>query len=362
MKFKVNKVSECPDLLNICNVLSNEIKQKGNEQVGLDENSNFVLNLIDIESPKAYRRKSQEEMVVSMTLIKEPLSDLKSSCYAALVKSISNILFCISITDGKEHPKAYSITPEVGFVEFNYDPDTMFNYMYPVISSHFVLRNKLSEDFHLRGYKIIPEVEDLKIFGNELSKLGVLPAPFPLTKFLDQDLIDQLYRLYQIKGLSYGNLSIRNLTHNVEDTSYWMTARGVNKSQLKGIGKDILLVKGFDKIAGEMIVSVPPEYDPRIRVSVDAIEHYLIYREFPGIGAIVHVHAWIDDVLCTTQSYPCGTSELAENVVELLKKTSKPERTEVGLKNHGLTITGPDIRDIFQRIRGRLKTNVPMMN
>jgi hypothetical protein len=49
-------------------------------------------------------------------------------------------------------------------------------------------------------------------------------------------------------------------------------------------------------------------------------------------------------------------------VVELLKKTSSPERTEVGLKNHGLTITGPDIKDIFQRIRGRLKTKVPMMN
>ena len=69
-----------------------------------------------------------------------------------------------------------------------------------------------------------------------------------------------------------------------------------------------------------MLVSVPQLYDPRIRVSVDAIEHYMIYREFPETGAIVHVHAWIDDVLCTTQSYPCGTSELAENVVELLKK------------------------------------------
>ena len=205
-------------------------------------------------------------------------------------------------------------------------------------------------------------MDDLIVFGKELGELGVLPAPFPLTKFLDQDLIDQLYRLYQIKGLSYGNLSIRNVNHNIEGTSYWMTARGVDKSNLKGIGKDILLVKGFDKINGEMIVSVPIGYDPRMRVSVDAIEHYLIYREFPETGAIVHVHAWMDNVLCTTQSYPCGTSELAENVVELLRKTSTPERTEVGLKNHGLTITGPDIRDIFQRIRGRLKTNVPMFN
>jgi ribulose-5-phosphate 4-epimerase/fuculose-1-phosphate aldolase len=342
--------------------LTGEIEKKGNELVPTDVNSNFVLNIIDLESPKAFRRKSQEEMVVSITLIKEPIPDLKASCYVALVKSISNMLFCISITDGKEHPKAYSITPEVGFTKFSYNPENIYKYMYPVISSHFVLRNKLSDDLALEENEIIPEVEDLKIFGKELHKLGVLPAPFPLIEFLDKDLIDQLYRLYQIKGLSYGNLSIRNVNHNIGGTSYWMTARGVDKSNLKGPGKDILLVKGYDRESGEMIVSVPCEYDPRVRVSVDAIEHYLIYREFPETGAIVHVHAWIDDVLCTAQSFPCGTSELAENVVELLKKTSSPERTEVGLKNHGLTITGPDIRDIFQRIHGRLKTNVPMLN
>jgi ribulose-5-phosphate 4-epimerase/fuculose-1-phosphate aldolase len=233
--------------------------------------------------------------------------------------------------------------------------------MFPVISSHFVLKNRIFDELKSNNMEFNPEVEEVILFGRELSRLGVLPAPFPLNEFLDKDLIGQLYRLYQIKGLSYGNLSMRNFSHKTEETSYWMTARGVNKSDLKGTGKDILLVKGYDKESGEMMVSVPREYDPRIRVSVDAIEHYLIYREFPGTGAIVHVHAWIDNVLCTTQSYPCGTIELAENVVELLKKTTSPERTEVGLKNHGLTITGPDFKDIFRRMKGRLKVNVPML-
>jgi ribulose-5-phosphate 4-epimerase/fuculose-1-phosphate aldolase len=362
MKFKINKVTECPDLINLGDVLTGEIIKKGNELVSSEVASNFVLNFIDLECPKAFRRKCQEEMVVSITLIKDPVPDLKASCYVALVKSISNILFCISIIEGKEYPKAYSITPEVGFTEFNYDPDNIYKYMYPVISSHFVLKNKIFNELQLGKNEIIPEVDDLKTYGKELAKLGVLPAPFPLKEYLNKDLIDQLYRLYQIKGLSYGNLSIRNVNHNQAGTSYWMTARGVDKSNLKGPGKDILLVKGYDKGTGEMLVSVPGEYDPRIRVSVDAIEHYMIYREFPATGAIVHVHAWIDDVLCTAQSYPCGTSELAENVVELMKKTSSPERTEIGLKNHGLTITGPDIKDIFGRIQGRLRINVPMMN
>jgi ribulose-5-phosphate 4-epimerase/fuculose-1-phosphate aldolase len=361
MKFKVNRVSECQDLLYLTNILSEEIVRKGNEEVSLDQNSNFVLNIIDLESPRAFRRKRQEEMVVSITLIKEYGTDIKSRCYAALVKSISNILFCISVLEGQDHLKAYSITPEVGFTEFNYDPDTIYKNMYPVISSHFVLRNRLSEDLILQEKETLPEIEELIRFGKVLHNLGVLPAPFPLTEFLDKDLIDQLYRLYQIKGLSYGNLSIRNLNHSSGKNTFWMTARGVDKSNLKGIGKDILMVKGYDGEKGEMLVSVPEGYDQRIRVSVDAIEHFQIYNEFPETGAIVHVHAWIDDVLCTSQSYPCGTYELAKNVVELLKKTSSPERTEVGLKNHGLTITGPDLDDIFRRINGRLKTSVPML-
>lgn len=362
MKFKINIGTECPDLINMGNLLTGEIIRKGNVLVTEEVVSNFVLNLIDLESPKAFRRKCQEEKVVSIALIKDPVPDLKASCYVALVKSISNILFCITVKDDKEHPKAYGITPEIGFTEFSYDPDNIYKYMFPVISSHFVLKNKIFNDLHFKENEIIPEVDDLKAYGKELAKLGVLPAPFPLKEYLDKDLIEQLYRLYQIKGLSYGNLSIRNVNQNQPDLSYWMTAQGVDKSNLNGPGKDMLLVKGFDYENGEMLVSVPGKYDPRIRVSVDAIEHYMIYRAFPRTGAIVHVHAWIDNVLCTAQSYPCGTIELAENVVELLMKTSSPERTEVGLKNHGLTITGPDIKDIFSRIRGRLKINVPMMN
>src|SRR5664279_5376665 len=151
MKFKINKVTECSDLISMGNVLTGEIIKKGNELVSSEVTSNFVLNFIDLESPKAFR----------------------------------------------------------------------------------------------------------------------------------------------------------NVNHNQAGTSYWMTARGVDKSNLKGPGKDILLVKGYDKGTGEMLVSVPEEYDPRIRV--------------------------------TSQSYPYGKSDLAENVVELLTKTSSPERTEVGLKNHGLT-------------------------
>jgi ribulose-5-phosphate 4-epimerase/fuculose-1-phosphate aldolase len=68
----------------------------------------------------------------------------------------------------------------------------------------------------------------------------------------------------------------------------------------------------------------------------------------------------MDGVPCTRQNYPCGTIDLAQEVMHLLGDQACPECTAVGLKNHGLTITGPDLGEIFDRIRGRLRPQVPM--
>ncbi len=362
MRFKVIKIQGFPDPGKNFNSLLDEIIWKGNELIDPFGKSDFVLNLIDLDNPIAYVRKGQEEKVISIALLKNYRTDMKSACYIALVKTLSNMLFTI-VDDGRDdNVTGYSITPEVGFVRFKFSPEKMFEYMFPVISSHFVLRNKIDTDLDINEDQKIPEIDDLIIFAKEMKVLGVLPAPFPLTKYLDQDLIDHLFRLYQIKGLSYGNLSIRNAYYKTEGTSFWMTARGVDKSQLQGLGKDLLLIKGYDEMDGAMLISVPSVHDPRVRVSVDAIEHYMIYRDFPQTGAIVHLHAWIDNIPCTTQTYPCGTRELAENAVKLLKSTPDPGRAEIGLKNHGITVTGTDIRDIFTRIKGRLKLTVPMFD
>jgi ribulose-5-phosphate 4-epimerase/fuculose-1-phosphate aldolase len=68
----------------------------------------------------------------------------------------------------------------------------------------------------------------------------------------------------------------------------------------------------------------------------------------------------MNDVLCTRQNYPCGTRELAEEVVSLLAQADDPSRSAIGLKNHGLTITGRSLDEVFDRIRGKLLTEVPM--
>jgi len=47
-------------------------------------------------------------------------------------------------------------------------------------------------------------------------------------------------------------------------------------------------------------------------------------------------------------------------VAEKVRQAPDPSRAVVGLKNHGLTITGPSLEDIFERIEGRLLRQVPM--
>ncbi len=119
-------------------------------------------------------------------------------------------------------------------------------------------------------------------------------------------------RLYSVGGLSYGNLSARK-----DETRFWMSASGVDKSKLESVGRDILMVKDFDDDRGVIVLSVPPGIEPR-RVSVDAIEHWMIYQAHPDVGAILHVHAWMEGIAATDVNYPCGTQELAVAVADLV--------------------------------------------
>jgi ribulose-5-phosphate 4-epimerase/fuculose-1-phosphate aldolase len=138
-----------------------------------------------------------------------------------------------------------------------------------------------------------------------------------------------------------------------------MSASGVDKGNLHDVGRDVLLVRGYDPDIDAMVLSVPPDVKPR-RVSVDAIEHWMIYREHPEVGAILHVHAWMDGVAATDINYPCGTIELATSVADLVRRSPDPSRAVVGQRNHGLTITGLSLDEIFERVDGRLVRTVPM--
>jgi ribulose-5-phosphate 4-epimerase/fuculose-1-phosphate aldolase len=190
--------------------------------------------------------------------------------------------------------------------------------------------------------------------GRRLDGLGLLPAPFPVEQLVGERDLRHIKRLYGIGGLSYGNLSARK-----DATRFWMSASGVDKSKLETPGRDILLVSDYDAAGGKIVLSVPPDVEPR-RVSVDAIEHWMIYREHPDVGAILHVHAWLEGIPATEVNFPCGTEELAANVAELLAVEPDPAHAVIGLRNHGITATGASLGEILDRIAPRLLPQVPM--
>jgi len=359
MKFAVAKIGESPlrdrlaegivqAFLDHGHVLSNED----------DPEVQFVLNLAEADNPRPYRRRSRAVFVATFVAAERLPDSAPRAVYTLLVRSLSNLaLYAVPTDEGAE---VHFSTLESGFYRVPYDPEVLYQRIFPLASARLIIENDLVPDLPERYHNGTPITKELIRFGKEMDRLGVLPAPFPIHELLSERDLRHVYRLYGITGLSYGNLGAREDIPELGPTTFWVTARGVNKAKLSKVGKDIMLVKGFDRERSRIIVSVPPDHDPKARASVDAIEHYLIYSNFPGVRAIVHLHAWMEGVLCTHQNYPCGTRELAEEVVALLRQTPDPSRAVVGLKNHGLTITGHSLEEIFERIRGKLLLQVPM--
>ena len=82
--------------------------------------------------------------------------------------------------------------------------------------------------------------------------------------------------------------------------------------------------------------------------------------EHPSVGAIMHVHAWVEGVDATEINYPCGTAELADAVADLVRVQPDPAHAIIGLKNHGLTITGDTLEEILERVEPHILRHIPM--
>jgi hypothetical protein len=326
------------------------------------DRASLVVNCFPRESARPFRRKAQAVFVVSVTEMEpgeKTVHEAIPEGYPLLVRSLSNLL--IGLTGpGESKPDAHFLTPEQGYYKVNgaVGREHFFERVYrriePLATSRLVIDNVFDPDLPEELWEGDEITGSIRRAGERLDALNLLPAPFPIEEVLSERERRHIKRLYGIGGLSYGNISAR-----FDATRFWMSASGVDKSRLVEVGRDILLVKDYDEEKGAMVLSVPPHVEPR-RVSVDAIEHWMIYREHPDVGAILHVHAWMDGVPSTEFNYPCGTYELGKAVADIVREEPEPARAVVGLKNHGLTVTGASLDEIFDRIEGRLLQYVPM--
>ena len=324
-----------------------------------------VLHFLDPANARPYRRKNAPTVVVALAELEAPPADVLRTGYPLLVRGLANL--CVMVSPVPEGSAAHFVTLEQGTyaIDTGAGDDqfffkTVFSRVEPLASSRLVIGNEFTSDLEPELWKGDAITRQITRAGERLDALDLLPAAFPIEEILSDRDLRHVKLLYGIGGLSYGNVSARRAVGPDEsEPQFWMSASGVDKSSLREIGRDILLVNGYDAQRDVMLLSVPPDVEPR-RVSVDAIEHWMIYREHPDVGAILHVHAWIEGTVATEINYPCGTVELAESVAELVRQAPDPSRAVVGQRNHGLTITGYSLDEIFERIDGKIVRKVPM--
>jgi ribulose-5-phosphate 4-epimerase/fuculose-1-phosphate aldolase len=319
------------------------------------DDASVIFNFVYPGKPKPFRRRNRATYVTAVQHVPDAPSDALKRGYPMLVRALANLVLLVVPGDA-----CHFVTLEQGSYAVP-DPGDLdrwvkdiVDHIEPLATARLVIANRFDSDLEPELWDGDELTEGLYEAGKRLDRLGLLPAPFPLEELVGPDDLRYIKMAYGIGGLSYGNLSVRK-----DSDRYWMSASGVDKSNLRVVGRDILMVKGYEAETGTMVLSVPPAVEPR-RASVDAIEHWMIYKEHPEVGAIVHVHAWIHDIKATEFNYPCGTRELAVAVADIIREAPEPGRAVVGLKNHGMTITGPTLSDIFERIEPVIEVQVPM--
>lgn len=329
--------------------VASEFERHGFVLVDDVRSADFVLNMFDPEKPKAFRRASRGTYSAAFyELAAVPDDPLKAS-YPMLVRTLSNVV--LLRVPGKG---VWFTTMEQGCYHVREDPAAIYERLAPLATSRLVIDNEWVPDLEPELWDGDEITADLAEAGRRLDELDLLPSPFPVEEYLSGRDLRHVMRLYSVGGLSYGNLSARK-----DAKRFWMSASGVDKSKLETVGRDILLVKDFDEERGVIVLSVPPGIEPR-RVSVDAIEHWMIYRQHPDVGAILHVHAWMEGIAATDVNYPCGTQELAMAVAELVAAEPDPAHAVIGLRNHGITCTGESLSEILDRVTPKVLRQVPM--
>jgi Class II Aldolase and Adducin N-terminal domain len=351
--FAVVGHSTTGSLDRLVSLLRNALGRAGLVEVADGNAADLVINLVDEGDPKPFRRRSRGTFVVGLY---ERTSHSLAEDYPMLVRALANIALCYVPGEG-----AWFTTMERGHYGDGAEQgeealaDAVVQRLLPLARSRLVIDNEFVTDLEPELWDGDEVTEEIIAAGARLGDLDLLPSPFPIEDLLSERELRHVKRLYGIGGLSYGNLSQRK-----DERRFWMSASGVDKSHLEMPGRDILLVSNYDHDNGRIVLSVPPEVEPR-RVSVDAIEHWMIYQAHPGVGAVLHVHAWMEDIPATDVNYPCGTEELAVSVAELLAAEPNPNEAVIGLRNHGITVTGPSLMRILDRIEPKILRQVPMM-
>lgn len=231
------------------------LEKKGYRHAPDEPAPRLVLNFASTEHPRPYRRRAQATFVLSILEAQALPGEPVQAMYPYLIRTLANML--LVYIPGEE---AHFFTLDLGHYSEPEGEDffeRLVERIHPMASATLVIKNRFEPDLEPELWEGDAFTQALRDVGKVLDSWNLLPAPFPIDKILPPEDFRHVQRLYGIGGLSYGNLSVRK-----DEKRFWMSASGVDKGDLRVIGRDILLVKDYDPAENCIVLSVPLTSNP----------------------------------------------------------------------------------------------------
>ena len=218
-----------------------------------------------------------------------------------------------------------------------------------------MIENEFLTDLEPELWKGDEVTEEIIAAGKRMGDLDLLPSPFPIEDLLGERELRHVKRLYGIGGLSYGNLSQRK-----DEQRFWMSACGVDKSELEIPGRDILLVSNYDQEHGQDRAQRParrraaPRLGRRDR-ALDDLPGAPRRRRDPPRPRVDGGHRR------DRRQLPLRHRGAGDQRRRALAQEPEPDDAVIGLRNHGITVTGPSLMEILDRIEPKILRQIPML-
>jgi len=155
---------------------------------------------------------------------------------------------------------------------------------------------------------------------------------------------DVLYSLGMIgadkKGIGFGNISLRK-----KESNHFYISGSATGSLNSLDEQHYCLVTGYNLEENKLACTGP------IKASSESMSHAAIYSEFPGTGAVIHIHhnlfwaSLINRVPTTSEKAEYGTPEMAMEIIRLLKEPGTLEGRIIVMGGHkdGIMLFGKDM-------------------
>lgn len=186
---------------------------------------------------------------------------------------------------------------------------------------------KLPEDMMYLQVKF----RSMKYVGQKMYEMGLLP------EVVNHERTDKIG--------TYGNISNR-----ITENSFLITGRNVHKGRLDW--KDVCYVENVAKVEENPSVYANVEYHGEYKPSIDSAIHGHIYKAFPNLNSIIHIHTdrvflgyeYIDGM------YPCGCKNECDQIMLALGRCQREDVKVVQMKKHGLIVVGKSLEDCYLEI------------